>query len=107
MSHLWLTLSVLLISGAADELQANLSRSFPLILAVLCRIQFSILANDLSDREMDSAAGKSRWIAGLPRPTGILIVATLLILGLCAVVLWGGSFHTTLVYTASALLAAA
>jgi len=107
MSHIWLTLSVLLMAEAATDLRTSLSRSFPLILAVLCRIQFSILANDLSDRAMDSAAGKRRWIAELPRTTGALILAVLLILGLGAVVVWGGSWHTTLAYIASALLAAA
>jgi hypothetical protein len=104
MSHLWITLSALFVTSAID-LRTNLVRSFPLILAVLCRIQFSILVNDLTDKKTDLAAGKSRWIHNLPLPVGYLIASVLLALGLAAVLLWGGSIHTALFYAASALCA--
>jgi hypothetical protein len=100
MSHLWIALSALFVDA-----NATLDQSVALILAVLCRIQFSILANDLSDKETDLAAGKSRWIHNLPPAAGWLIAAALLASGLSAVLLWGGSIGTTLIYAASAFCA--
>lgn len=105
MSHLWLPLSVLLFSDSAIDLKSDLYRSLPLILAVFVRVQFSILANDLSDRQMDLTVGKDRWISHLPRSIGFLVILVLLALGLAAVLLWSGSIRTTLVYIASALFA--
>ena len=107
MSHLWLPLSVLLISDSAMDLKTYPYRSLPLILAVFFRVQFSILANDLSDRQIDLTIGKNRWIGNLPRPVGFLVVLACLAFGLVAVILWSGSIGTTLAYVASALLAIA
>lgn len=105
MAHLWIVLSALFVAVSGAGPRATLNRAFPLILAVLCRIQFSILANDLIDAETDLAAGKSRWIHSLPRPAGWLIAAALLGSGLSSVLLWGGSITATLVYAASAFCA--
>ncbi len=104
MSHLWLPLALLFQSDSTNDLRTELYTSFPLIVAVLCRVQFSILINDLSDSGADAAAGKKRWISLLPRPAACVIVLSFLVLGYAAVLLGSGSLRTILAYTVSVLL---
>lgn len=99
MSHLWLPLALLFDSTTQPK--TAMDRSLFLILAVLCKVQFSILINDLSDRRFDSAVGKERWIGRLPGPVGYAIVFSFLAAGLVAVFLGGGSLPTTVAYMAS------
>jgi hypothetical protein len=95
---------LLLLFDSTTDPKTALDRSFFLILAVLCKVQFSILINDLSDRRSDSAVGKKRWIGLLPGPVGYAIVFSFLAAGLAAVFLGGGSLRTTVAYTASVFL---
>ncbi len=104
MSHLWLPLALFLLSDSTTDPKTALGRSFLLILAVLCKVQFSILINDLSDRRADLAVGKKRWIGLLPEPVGVIIVLLFLTAGLAAVLLGNGSLRTILAYTASVFL---
>jgi len=103
-SHLWLPLAVLILPGQPADLSGAWVKSWPLILAVICKVQFTILINDLSDRGADSAAGKKRWINGLPTPFGIAVVLLFLSAGWAAVLLRSGSSGTVLAYAASVLL---
>ncbi len=104
MSHLWLPLALLFLSVPTTGLKTAFDNSLALILAVLCKVQFSILVNDLSDHRIDLAVGKKRWITFLPRPAGYMIVMLFLAAGLAAVFLGRGSLRTILAYTASVLL---
>jgi len=104
MSHLWLPLALLLLSSSAPDLKKAFPRSLGLIFAVLCKVQFSILSNDLCDRPEDHAAGKKRWIAFLPGPVGLMITASLMAAGLTTVFLMGGSLRATLVYAGTILM---
>jgi hypothetical protein len=104
MSHLWLPLALLLFSRSAPDLKTAFPRSLGLIFAVLCKVQFSILSNDLCDRREDQAAGKMRWIGSLPGPLGLMITAFLMAAGLTTVLLVGGSLRATLVYAGTILL---
>jgi hypothetical protein len=104
LSHLWLPLALLLLSRSASDLKAALPRSLGLIFAVLCKVQFSILLNDLCDRREDQAAGKERWIASLPGPVGLMITTSILAAGLTTVLLMGGSLRAALAYAGTILL---
>ena len=104
MSHLWLPLAVLFFPVPTTGLKTALNLSLPLILAVFCKVQFSILINDLGDRRTDLAAGKKRWITFLAKPVGYMIVMLFLAAGLVAVLLGRGSLLTILAYAASVLL---
>jgi hypothetical protein len=104
MSHLWLPLALLLLSCSAPDLKTAFPRTLGLIFAVLCKVQFSILSNDLCDRREDQAAGKKRWIGFLPGPVGLMITSSLLAAGLTTVLLMGGSLRATLVYAGTILL---
>jgi hypothetical protein len=104
MSHLWLPLALLLFSRSAPDLRTALPRTLGLIIAVLCKVQFSILSNDLCDRREDRAAGKRRWIGSLPGPVGLMIATSLMAVGLATVLLMGGSLRATLVYAGTIFL---
>ena len=104
MSHLWLPLALLLLSRSAPDLKTAFPRSLGLIFAVLCKVQFSILSNDLCDRREDQAAGKKRWVGFLPGPVGLMITTALMAAGLTTVLLMGGSLRATLVYAGTILL---
>ncbi len=103
MSHLWLPLALLLSSVPTTGLKTAFNSSLPLILAVFCKVQFSILINDLGDRRADLAAGKKRWITFLPERLGDIIVILFLAGGVIAVFLGRGSLPTILAYAASVL----
>jgi len=102
MSHLWLPLSLLFFSVPTTGLKTALYSSLPLILAVFCKVQFSILINDLGDRSTDLAVGKKRWITLLHKPVGYIIVLLFLAAGVAAVLLGRRSLQTILFYAASA-----
>jgi len=104
MSHLWLPLALFLVSRSAPDLKAVFPRTLGLIFAVLCKVQFSILSNDLCDMREDRAAGKKRWIGFLPEPVGLLISTSLMTAGLTTVLLMGGSHRATLAYAGTILL---
>lgn len=104
MSHLWLPLALLLLSRSAPDLKAALLRILGLIFAVLCKVQFSILSNDLCDRHQDQAAGKKRWIGSLPGYVGLMITTFVIAAGIATVLLMGGSLRATVAYAGTILL---
>ncbi|MEK7271215.1 MAG: UbiA family prenyltransferase, partial [Planctomycetota bacterium] len=67
------------------EAAAAVPAALLLVLAAVGRTQGCTLANDLSDRSDDAAAGKSRWVQALPPPAGAAIAAAWLALGIAAV----------------------
>ncbi|HWR97373.1 MAG TPA: UbiA family prenyltransferase [Candidatus Methanoperedens sp.] len=103
MSHLWLPCALILAVAPGEAAKAGLVGVLLLTVAVLCKVQFSILVNDLSDREDDRAAGKRRWVASLPPRVGGAVVAAVLAAGFLAVFL-GGRPWALVAYAASALL---
>jgi hypothetical protein len=103
MSHLWLPCALMLTAAPGTPPPAGLAGVLLLVAAVLCKVQFSILVNDLSDREDDRAADKSRWIGLLPTGLGAAVVAAVLAAGFVAVSL-GGRPRALVAYAATALL---
>ena len=76
---------------------------FLILFAVICWIFVCILGNDLADRAEDRAAGKRRWITGLPLPAGLFAVLTLFGAGLGAIFASGAPLAAGIAYiTASA-----
>jgi len=75
------------------------------LLAVFCKVMFSIQVNDLSDRREDQAAGKRRWIALLPGSLGILVCTLTILVGSLIVVAASRSLPTISAYAATILLA--
>ena len=106
MSHLWLPCALMLAGAPGAARDIGLAGVLLLAAAVLCKVQFSILVNDLSDREDDRAAGKVRWIASLPGGVGAAVVAAVLAAGFAAVSLGGGP-RAIAAYVATVLLALA
>jgi len=104
ISHLWLPLALLLLSRSAPDLKAAFLRILGLIFAVLCKVQFSILSNDLCDRHEDQTAGKRRWIGYLPGYVGLMITTFVIAAGTATVLLMGGSLRATLAYAGTILL---
>jgi len=86
------------------DLKEAFSRSLYLILAVVCKVQFSIQMNDLSDREEDKAAGKQRWTEHLSYPFSLALAIAFIAVGLGTAAFAGRSPAATLAYMASTLL---
>lgn len=74
---------------------------FLILFAVVCWIFVCILANDLTDRAEDRAAGKRRWIAELPLPAAAVAVLALFGAGLAAVFASGAPVGAGLAYIAA------
>jgi len=104
MGHIWLPLSLILAGGTPIAPGARLSISLYLLLAVVCKGLSSILVNDLTDKEIDAAAGKKRWIVSLPSPAGVSIPVILLAAAALALVLAGGQAAVLAAFSATALL---
>lgn len=103
-SHLWLPLLLILSSDPGLDLKEAFSRSLFLILAVVCKVQFSLQMNDLSDREEDKAAGKQRWTEHLSYPFSLALAIAFIAVGLGTAAFAGRSHAATLAYMASTLL---
>src|SRR4030065_1508910 len=74
ISHLWLPLATIFLSGSVSDLEAGFYGSIGLFFVVLFRVMFSIQVNDLCDRREDKAVGKERGISHLPLPLGGLVL---------------------------------
>ena len=95
---------LILSSDPGLDLKEAFSRSLFLILAVVCKVQFSIQINDLSDREEDKAAGKRRWTGRLSYPFSLAVPMAFIALGLATAVFAGRSQAAILAYIVSTLL---
>ena len=82
---IWLPIAVAIAASGEREAAAAVPAALLLVLAAVGRTQGCTLANDLSDRSDDAAAGKSRWVQALPPPAGAAIAAAWLALGIAAV----------------------
>lgn len=103
-SHLWLPL--LVVSGAdpGSDLKAAFPRILGLILAVACKVQFSIQINDLCDRGQDRAAGKRRWNEGLSPASCLAVALVFIAAGTAAAVFVGRSPVVIAAYVGSTIL---
>ncbi len=79
---LWLPLAVVVAETAPVALARAWVPCLQLFLAAVCRTLAVILANDLTDRADDLAAGKDRWILRLRPAAGAMVVAGLVAVGL-------------------------
>jgi 4-hydroxybenzoate polyprenyltransferase len=75
---LWLPLAVALFQKSAETRQNGAAVSFQVFLAAVFWLSASILANNLGDCRDDRAAGKPRWVCGLPRGAGAAVVVLLI-----------------------------
>jgi hypothetical protein len=103
ISHLWLPLATILLSGSVSDLEAGFYGSIGLFFVVLFKVMFSIQVNDLCDRREDKAVGKERWISHLPLPLGVFISTALAAAGFTIIIFASGSIPVALSYTASIL----
>lgn len=101
---IWLPVSVMLLSQAEPRLRGAWVACLLLFAASVCRTQALILANDLADRAEDRAAGKDRWIAGLPLPVGVAVSFLLLATGAGLLIPAPSSARVLGVYLAAAVL---
>ncbi len=107
MSHLWLSLSIIIYSHSIYDLRTDFHISLYIFFAVLCKVMFSIQINDLSDREKDGAAGKKRWISTLPHFMGVFLSLLIIAAGIIVIFLASGSVSVIISYAATILLAMA
>ena len=107
MSHLWLSLSVIIHSYSTFDLKIDFYSSLYLFFVVYCKVMFSIQINDLSDRKEDGAAGKKRWILTLPRSMGVFLSILVIAAGIIVIILASGSILVISSYAATILLALA
>ncbi len=78
---LWLPIAVMLSTQSATQLSSAWLVCLLLFAASACRTQALILANDLTDRTEDLAAGKERWIQRFSPTGGVGVVVALLAAG--------------------------
>jgi 4-hydroxybenzoate polyprenyltransferase len=104
MGQIWLPLALILVTGTRLAPGARLACSLYLLCAVLSKGLSGILINDLTDREIDSRAGKNRWITSVPAPAGVTIAVLLVAIGYLALVRGGGGAAALLSFTATVLL---
>jgi 4-hydroxybenzoate polyprenyltransferase len=104
MSHLWFPLALINLAESGADPRANFVASLLLFFVVLCKVMFSIQINDITDREEDAAAGKTRWIGSLPKGIGIFLTMVLAAAGLVIVIAGNGSVKVVLAYLATVLL---
>lgn len=104
MSHLWLSLVLILLSRSTPDLKADFTASLYLFVVVLCKVMFSLQINDICDRKEDNAEGKKRWINMLPKSIGVLISTIFIAIGFTIVILASGSIKVIAAYTATTLL---
>ncbi len=80
--NLWFPLAIIVSTNSTLDLWAAWLPCVILFVAASCRTIAVILANDLTDRHDDIAAGKERWILRLRPATGIAIVCALIVCGI-------------------------
>lgn len=103
MSHLWLSVAVILLLGSVSDLKEDFFISLYLFFVVLFKVMFSIQVNDLCDKQSDEAVGKRRWIFHLPLFAGIAISLGLIVAGFAIIILTNGSIQVILAYSTSIL----
>lgn len=103
-NHIWLALAALVSTATSGNLVSASKLSLCVFGAAACYSQAAILANDLSDRQRDIAAGKSRWIFSLPPAAGAAIVILFLAAGAIFLLPAGDSPLVLLTYLAGAAL---
>ena len=85
--NLWFPLAVIISTNPSLNLKSAWFPSIILFIAAACRTISLILANDLTDRADDIAAGKKRWILTLRAFNAIAIVLGLIACGIGVLVL--------------------
>ncbi len=78
---LWLPLAVILSTGGLGDGEDAWLRCFRVFATVACWSAASILANDLTDVQIDRASGKERWILRFSLRWSVALVALLYGLG--------------------------
>ncbi|HEY5999998.1 MAG TPA: UbiA family prenyltransferase [bacterium] len=101
--HVWLPVAVLAATAPAGDATPALLAAARVLVAAGCFAQVSILANDLFDRRQDEAAGKRRWIATVPLPGAVALLALVAAIGAGALAVAGGR-PALLVYGSSLAL---
>jgi len=100
----WLPLAIMSWQATGAELAGRGVTYLLLFLAAVCRTQAAILGNDIADCDEDQAAGKLRWICGVPRGSSYAIVAALVALGIVILLFAGAPPAAQLVFFISSAL---
>jgi len=102
-SSLYLPLALVLSTPCTPLGKDICLRSLQVFVAVACWCLASILSNDVADRQADRAAGKERWVWGLPAGAGALVVAALWAAGISSL-LPAGTTAALAAYVAALVL---
>ena len=103
-AHLWLPLSLLVARNASEGRLTTAAACFQVFLVVVCWGRASVLLNDLTDREIDRAAGKERWISRLPQWAAAFILASVAGAGVLVLVLSGAPGRALQAYAGAVAL---
>jgi 4-hydroxybenzoate polyprenyltransferase len=104
INSLWLPSGLVLLGNARTLVSRPLFRLTLLAAAVLCWSFASTLANDLSERAADRAAGKTRWIGLLPEPGARWVPAVFAAGGLVVLIVAEAPPGTMAAYAAAIIL---
>ena len=102
---LCLTVALSATRAASAGLPERWAVCLQLFAAVACWSQMAILANELSDRAPDQAAGKRRWICRLPPMAGVMVTTLYPVIGFVALAAAGGTGVVLALYGVAVALA--